>query len=297
MNSKFINIMKKMLLYPAFLLLFCLNYNLRAQNTGEEIFKSVCAACHTIKMGRKVGPDLSEVYQLRNNEWLIRFIQSSQKFIKSGDTAAIAIYNEYNKIPMPDNKLSDVQILSIIDYIKMSDKQATVSAKGPKVNDSLGSDSLRAKVSIGSLDTLYTFENTTKGRSLFYGYISFDNGASPCISCHNINDQSILGGGKLARDLTGAYIKLGSVGIKAILTDPPFPAMKTAMMNHNLSENEIQALTSLLKSVGDQKYSYKIRDSAGLFLFSLGFVFALLLLAVIYILYDNRKIPDVLTKV
>ena len=126
---------------------------------------------------------------------------------------------------------------------------------------------------------IYTPETITKGRSLFYGYTQFANGASPCISCHNINDQSILGGGKLARDLTGAYIKLGSVGIKAILTNPPFPAMKTAMMNHNLHENEIQALISLLKSVGEQKYSYKIRDSAGLFFFSIGFVFALLLLA------------------
>ena len=124
--------MKKILLYPFSLLLFCLNYNLQAQNTGEEIFKSVCSACHTIKMGRKVGPDLSGVYQIRKNEWLIRFIHSSQKFIKSGDTAAIAIYNEYNKIPMPDNHLSDEQILSVIEYIKMSDKNATASAKVPK---------------------------------------------------------------------------------------------------------------------------------------------------------------------
>jgi len=289
--------MKKILLYPFSLLLFCMNYNLNAQSTGEEIFKSVCSACHTIKMGRKVGPDLSGVYQIRENAWLIRFIRSSQKFIKTGDTAAVAIYNEYSKIPMPDNNLSDGQILSIIDYIKKADEKATAITTVPKDSDSLASAGLISGVSSDSLDKQYTFESINDGRSLFYGYLPFANGASPCISCHNINDQSILGGGKLARDLTGAYVKLGSVGIKAILTDPPFPAMKTAMMNHNLSENEIQAVTSLLKSVGDQSYSYKIRDSAGLFFFSIGFVSALLMLAIIYILYDNRKIPESFTEV
>jgi mono/diheme cytochrome c family protein len=289
--------MKKTLLYPLSLLLFLVNYDLLAQKTGEEIFNSVCAACHTIKMGRKVGPDLSGVYLIRKNDWLIQFIHSSQKFIKSGDTAAIAIYNEYSKIPMPDNQLSDEQILSVIEYIKMYDRNAAASAKAPKGKDSLVSAGLKSVIPADSLDTLYTSETIAKGRSLFYGYTHFANGASPCITCHNINDQSILGGGKLARDLTGAYIKLGPVGLKAIVTSPPFPAMKTAMLNHNLSEDEIQAITSLLKSVGDQKYSYRIHDSAGLFFFSIGFVLALLLLAIIYILYDNRKIPDSFTKV
>jgi mono/diheme cytochrome c family protein len=284
--------MKKILLYPVSLLLFFMNYSLQAQNTGEEIFKSVCSACHTINMGRKVGPDLSRVYQIRKNEWMIRFIRSSQRFIKSGDTAAIAIYEEYNKIPMPDNNLSDEQIISVIEYIKTSDKKAAASAPVHKGNDSLASAGLIPEVPIASLDTLYTSETTANGRSLFYGYKPFANGASPCISCHNINDHSILGGGKLARDLTGAYTKLGAAGIRAIITDPPFPAMKAAMVNHNLSENEVQAITSLLKSVGDQKYISSIRDSAGLFFFSLGFVFALFLLAFIYIIYDNRKIPD-----
>ena len=129
--------MKKILLYSFSLLLFCVNFTLQAQNTGEEIFKSVCSACHTINKGRLVGPDLSGVYLIRNNDWLISFIRSSQKFIKSGDTAAIAIYNEYNKIPMPDNKFSNEQILSVIEYIKTSDQNASVATGQPKAPDSL----------------------------------------------------------------------------------------------------------------------------------------------------------------
>jgi mono/diheme cytochrome c family protein len=267
-----------------------MNSTLQAQNSGEEIFKSVCAACHTIKMGRKVGPDLSGVYLIRKNEWLTQFIRSSQKFIKSGDTAAIAIYNEFSKIPMPDNQLSDEQILSVIEFIKTSDKNATTSAAVPKGNDSLTSASKQSKVTNDSIDKQYTPETITEGKSLFYGYTPFANGASPCIACHNIKDQSIMGGGKLALDLTGDYIKLGPEGIKAILTNPPFPAMKTAMLNHALKENEIEPIISLLKSVGERKYTYKIPDSAGMFFFSMGFVCALVLLVHIYIFYDNRKI-------
>lgn len=282
--------MKKILPFTVWLLLFSLNFTIQAQNSGEEIFKSVCAACHTIKMGRKVGPDLSGIYLIRKNEWLTQFIRSSQKFIKSGDTAALAIYNEYNKIPMPDNQLSNEQILSVIEYIKVSDQNAPATAVKSKAGDSLVSSGRESKVPNDSLGLLYTYETASVGKALFYGFTRFANGASPCISCHNINDQSILGGGKLARDLTGAFIKLGPVGIKAILTNPPFPAMKTAMMNHNLTENEIQAVTSLLKSVGDRKYNYKIPDSAGLFFFTMGFVCALLLLVHIYIFYDNRRI-------
>jgi mono/diheme cytochrome c family protein len=282
--------MKKILAFTVCLILFCLNFTVQAQNSGEEIFKSVCAACHTIKMGRKVGPDLSGIYLIRKNEWLTQFIRSSQKFIKSGDTAALAIYNEYNKIPMPDNQFSNEQILSVIEYIKTSDQNASAAAGQPKANDSLASPSTQSKVTNDSLNKLYTPETASDGKSLFYGYTSFTNGASPCISCHNIKDQSIMGGGKLALDLTGAYVKLGPVGIKAILTNPPFPAMKTAMLNHALTENEIQPIISLLKSVGERKYKYEIPGSAGLFFFSMGFVCALVLLVHIYIFYDNRKI-------
>ncbi len=62
------------------------------------------------------------------------------------------------------------------------------------------------------------------------------------------------------------------------------------MNNHPLKEDEIQAVISLLKSVGERKYTYKIPASAGMFFFTMGFVCAILLLVHIYIFYDNRKI-------
>lgn len=283
-------LMKNSLLYSTSFLLFCLNLTLQAQNNGEEIFKSVCSACHTINKGRLVGPELSGVYRIRNNDWLISFIRSSQEFIKSGDTAAIAIYNEYSKIPMPDNKFSNEQILSVIEYIKTSDQNATVATGQPKKSESLSTAKTQSEVINDSLNLLYSPKTASEGKALFYGYTRFANGASPCISCHNIRDQSLMGGGKLALDLTGSYVKLGPLGLKAILTNPPFPAMKTALLNHALTENEIQPIISLLKSVGEQKYYNPIPGSDGLFFFSIGFVCALFLMVHLYIFYDNRKI-------
>ncbi len=270
--------MKKVSPFAIYLFLFSMNFALQAQNSGEEIFKSVCAACHTINKGRLVGPDLSGIYQVRNNEWLISFIRSSQQFIKSGDTAAVAIYEQYNKIPMPDNRLTDEQILGVINYIKVSDQ----NVQGVAMKPAISNDSLAIK---------FSSEYVPEGRALFYGYTNFTDGAAPCISCHNIKDQSFMGGGRLALDLTGSYIKLGAVGITAIIKNPPFPAMKTAMINHDLKEDEIQAVISLLKSAGEQKYYSGSPGSAGWIFFGFGLVCTLLLLVHIYIFYDRRRIP------
>lgn len=283
--------MKKALLLTICLIALNMGNTMRAQNSGEKTFNSVCSACHTINKGRLVGPDLSGVYQIRTNEWLIRFIRSSQEFIKSGDSAAVAIYEEYNKIPMPDNRLSDEEILGIINYIKATDQKVSAPAvTTPGPNDSLAKKTQSA-VADDSLSGKYSSEYESEGRDLFYGFSYFANGASPCNSCHNVKDQSFMGGGKLAIDLTGSYAKLSPAGITAILKNPPFPVMKTAMINHDLEENEIQALISFLKSAGEQKYKYGIPDSGGIIFFSFGLVCALILLVHIYIFYDRRKIP------
>jgi mono/diheme cytochrome c family protein len=277
-------------IFPIYLFLFCLNITAFSQGSGEEIFKSTCSSCHTINGGRLVGPDLSGVYNIRGNEWLIGFIRSSQKLIKSGDSAAIAIYEEYNKIPMPDNNLSDAEIVSIIDFIKLSDENSASAARGPGMIDSLATAGTGTIEVPDSLDETYDFKTISEGRELFNGYTRFVNGAPSCIACHNIQDQSIIGGGNLAIDLTGSYTKLGPAGIKAILKNPPFPVMKTSMLNHELTEDEIQKLLALLKTVGEQDHGDKSPGYAVMFLLTMGLSCALLLLVHIYIFYDNRKI-------
>ena len=193
---------------------------------------------------------------------------------------------------MPDNDLTDDQIISIINYIKDLDQPVKADIVDPVIpTDSLAAKDTLSVVSDDSLVIKFSSEYASAGRALFYGYTNFTNGAAPCISCHNIKDQSLLGGGRLALDLTESYVKYGAVGITAIIKNPPFPAMKAAMINHDLKEDEMQAVISLLKSAGEQKYYSKSSESAGWIFFSFGLVCALILLVHIYIFYDRRRIP------
>lgn len=98
-----------------------------AQKSGDQIFKSVCSACHTIGKGKLVGPDLNGVHAKYPESWLISFIRSSQTMVKKGDAKAVKIFNEYNKIPMPDNNLTDAEIKNVINYIKQNSTVKTTT--------------------------------------------------------------------------------------------------------------------------------------------------------------------------
>lgn len=275
--------MKNVLSFTVFLCLFC-HIPSRAQNSGEELFKSTCAACHTIGKGRMVGPDLTGIYDQKSAEWLVGFIRSSQTMIKAGDPDAVAIFNEYNKIPMPDNPFSDEQILGILDYIRSVDQGQPSDTTAAFPADTTG-------VAADTTGVAFTYDMVQLGAALYNGLMPFSERIAPCMSCHNIMGQSFLGGGKLAFDLTRSYTKLGSAGIQGILTNPPFPAMKAAMPG-KLSGEEIDALVALMSSVDERFADYPDRTMAGLSFFIISFVIAILALAHIYLFYDNRKIPD-----
>ena len=98
-----------------------------AQKIGEQIFTTTCVACHSIGKGKVVGPDLVNVGERRSQSWLIRFIRSSQAMVKNGDAVAVKLFNEFNKFPMPDQALSNIEIKSVLTYIKSKSKPATSS--------------------------------------------------------------------------------------------------------------------------------------------------------------------------
>jgi cytochrome c2 len=85
---------------------------------GKKLFNSNCAACHTIGKGKLTGPDLKGVTDRLDEDYLITFIYSSQTLINSGDEYAVKIFNEYNKVPMPDHRhLTRDNMLDILSFI------------------------------------------------------------------------------------------------------------------------------------------------------------------------------------
>ncbi len=85
---------------------------------GEKLFADNCKVCHTVET-RLIGPALKGVYDRRELPWIYAFIKNSTKLIADGDEQAVAVFNEYNQIPMTAfDFFSDEEILSIMAYIK-----------------------------------------------------------------------------------------------------------------------------------------------------------------------------------
>jgi cytochrome c oxidase subunit 2 len=85
---------------------------------GQKLFNMTCMACHQISDQNLVGPGLKNVDKRRSQDWLVKFIQNSQKMVQAGDKQAVEVYNKFNKIPMPNHDYSEAQVLSILAYIK-----------------------------------------------------------------------------------------------------------------------------------------------------------------------------------
>ena len=257
-------------------LLFC--FNGFSQNDGEALFKANCAACHKIK-GRLVGPGLANIHKKRSEDWIISFVQSSQSLIKSGDADAIAIYEEYSKIQMPDQNLSNDQVQSIIAYISENSPQE-------KATDAGSQEDLTETTSEPVREP--TEDDILKGENLFVGNMNLANGGPTCNSCHNITYDNVMTGGTLAKDLTEVHARMGNAGVKAILSSPPFPAMKQAYIGSPLTEDEIFQLTAFLNKVNEDKIYQHPRDFGQRMLLS-GIIGALILMGIFPALWFRRK--------
>ncbi len=85
---------------------------------GKSIFTSRCAGCHNVKQVL-TGPALAGVEQRHSLEWIVQFVQSSQTMIKAGDKTAVALYQQFNRVNMPDHTdLSTAHIKSILEYVQ-----------------------------------------------------------------------------------------------------------------------------------------------------------------------------------
>jgi len=83
---------------------------------GKALFNANCAACHKLD-AKMTGPALRGVTDKHSNEWLHKWIKDSQALIKSGDAAAIKVFEENNKSVMTAfPQLSTADIDNILAY-------------------------------------------------------------------------------------------------------------------------------------------------------------------------------------
>ena len=251
-------------LLPVFFLI--LGGQLFAQSEKEtaDLFKMKCGICHTVGGGKLVGPDLVNIQDKRSEDWLISFIRSSQKMIKSGDSDAVAVFKEYNEVIMPDPMISDAEIKSLIKYI------AEKSGGG-----SADTDAKPKKAEVVSAIENATSENVENGRRLFEGRTRFANGGPSCIACHNDLSNSFFAENSYSsKDISSSFSNMGEAGVKAILKNPPFPVMAKAFEGHELTDTEVHDLLAFLKGANKSNSSM----SSGYILYGLLGAFTLMLL-------------------
>lgn len=114
-------------LLPMFLIVFLSLTTVTAQEDAKTLFRHNCMACHSIDQNL-VGPALKGVTERRDSAWLYSFIKGSQAMVQAGDPLAVELFNKFNKIPMPDQNLSNEQIKIILDYIEGEAQQAAEAA-------------------------------------------------------------------------------------------------------------------------------------------------------------------------
>lgn len=222
--------MKRIIFLLSILNIIHPNQIIAQSNAAADLYKLKCSICHTIGKGKLVGPDLNNVHQRQTHEWLVNFIRSSQKVVNSGDAYAVALFEEYNKLLMPDPMISDNEIVSILNYI------AEQSGEGGGV---------AAYVSILDNATPEDFEN---GKRLFDGRAALAKGGPACIACHNGLTNTFFNDKSYAKDLSTSFATLGEAGVRAILENPPFPVMTKAFAGRNLEPKEVHDLLFYMKN-------------------------------------------------
>ena len=119
--------------YAVFMIVVCLGTIKQgeAAENGQQIFQSMCTACHTIGKGKLVGPDLAGVTSRREEGWLKRQIKEPDRLIAENDPIVMQLLQESNNIPMVPLGLSDADAIAVIAYMKSTEQQAIVASGLP----------------------------------------------------------------------------------------------------------------------------------------------------------------------
>jgi mono/diheme cytochrome c family protein len=246
-----------------------------AQDPGEQVFNTTCFACHTIGGGRLIGPDLAGVHEKRSQEWLESFIRSSQAMINAGDAEAVALFEEYNSLLMPDAVASDEEIRQVLSYIE-SQSSAVAASGAASVEEPVVPAEPASE------------EDILAGQEMFQGNIRFENSGPACNACHEVRNDAVIGGGILAAELTTVFSRMGGAGVTAILGQAPFPVMQAAYEDRSLTEGEVTALVAFLEYADSEQYNQLPRDY-GIGLFASGAVGAGILFFFFGFVWRGRK--------
>jgi len=92
---------------------------------GQALFKRLCAACHAIGGGDRVGPDLRDVTARRDRAWLTSFISDPKKMFAAKDPTALALAAKFPAVRMPALGISDIDAGDLLSYLDAESARMT----------------------------------------------------------------------------------------------------------------------------------------------------------------------------
>ncbi len=198
---------------------------------GEKLFtEKGCAACHTVGGGKLVGPDLLGVTTRRDKAWLTRWIKEPDKMLAEGDPIAVQLFEEYNKIPMPNLALTDSAAAALVAYFEGVDSAAFPAPTPiPTIQLPAGDEE--------------------RGKTLFLGTTRLANGGPACMTCHSVVGIGALGGGTLGPDLTAVFNRYGGqAGLSAFIGSPSTTTMNAVWTNQPMTDQERADLVAFFET-------------------------------------------------
>lgn len=228
-----------------FLIIFftCLSLPVQSQDLEvAQFFKLNCNSCHWIGGGRLIGPDLKNVSQRKDRDWLIRFIINPKAVLDAKDPYVMKLKAEANGVVM-------INIPGMTRNI--AENLLTFIDDESKLDSSMFAGK---KIEYGP----YSEEDAIKGKELFSGRMSLSNAGPACVNCHTVNIVGASLGGQLGPDLTKVFNRLqGTTALTAWLSAPPTPTMQSVFKGHHLSEDEIKYLVTFFESASSARnYNY-----------------------------------------
>src|SRR5262245_41799732 len=93
-----------------------LNVDFAAQ-PGQALYKRLCAGCHTVGGGSRIGPDLAGVIALRERAWLMSFISDPERMRVQKNPIALALAAKFPAVRMPTMGVSATDAADLLSYI------------------------------------------------------------------------------------------------------------------------------------------------------------------------------------
>lgn len=94
---------------------------LRNITQGEQLFRTRCSICHTVtgnELDGAIGPDLLGVTRLREQQWLYDWLKAPDQMLAKKDPIAMALYKKYNRVAMPNMRLTQNEATDILAHIE-----------------------------------------------------------------------------------------------------------------------------------------------------------------------------------